>query len=698
MSAYARMMRRNAGREGKQRPHAAQPRRAQGKPHGKAGRKRGKATIDPEAAAQAKSVPIKPPRLDKPPARPTADFSDRISRAHAELHEQNRLQKALRTMEGFRDTASSNRERPTQAEEALRASRDLYAELYDYAPIGYVTIDTAGVIENANHTAAALLGTDRASLLGRPFLTLVAPPDRASFLEYRSRAVTGRTVTIELTVHTADGRPVPVQLRTRESLVPGAGRRRRVFLMSILNLSEVRRNERERLRLATEQQQAQLASEAKDRFLAVLSHELRTPLTPILAAVSDPQLLGDATPALRDTLEMIRRNIGIEVQLVEDLLDVSRVSTGKLRLLRQPTDLHQIIREAVELLEGEARAVGLELLRDLRADHHWVRGDPTRLRQVVWNLLRNAIKFTPAGGRILTRSINAAGTGGAGGGAGGGAQITVSVRDSGIGIDPQRLHTLFTPFEQVNPAPAALGAGLGLGLTICQALVKAHDGTITAHSEGADTGSTFEFTLETIPTPTAADIAQYVAQSLAKDDSKNGVAVASSRHPSPRGPSPLATPRTEPPTKSPAAAPAPAAARGLSIMLVEDHPDTAAVMARLLQRQGYRVSVAHTYSEALALADEPDEPFDLAISDISLPDGSGLDLMRRIRSTHETTRGIALSGLASDADVQRSRDAGFDQHLAKPINFDQLLSVIATLASPATAVPMSSPPADPSQE
>jgi CheY-like chemotaxis protein len=220
-----------------------------------------------------------------------------------------------------------------------------------------------------------------------------------------------------------------------------------------------------------------------------------------------------------------------------------------------------------------------------------------------------------------------------------------------------------------------------LGLTICKALVAAHEGSIVAHSEGKGAGSTFEFTLATIPTPASAPAsapAPRPASAPAQNESTIPKPAHDESRPTPAShlppPPPLAASRTQSPAP---ARPAPSSrSRPLHIMLVEDHPDTATVMAKLLQRQGHDVAVAHTYQEAMALTEDE---FDLAISDISLPDGSGLDLMRRVRQSHETTKGIALSGLASQADMQRSREAGFDQHLAKPINFDQLLTVINTL-------------------
>jgi len=208
----------------------------------------------------------------------------------------------------------------------------------------------------------------------------------------------------------------------------------------------------------------------------------------------------------------------------------------------------------------------------------------------MWNLLRNAVKFTPSGGNVRVRSINA------------GDNITISVRDTGIGIEPRHIDRLFIPFEQVSPGT---GVGLGLGLAICRGLAEAHQGKIEAHSDGPGHGSTFEVTLQTIDMPMGATTAP-AATASASDAPANG-----------KSPKPAAA--TPPPSDS-TIAPSPSAQTGLRIMLVEDHRDTAQVMSRLLKSQGHRVEVATSLGDALALANEP---FDLAISDITLPDGSG---------------------------------------------------------------------------
>jgi CheY-like chemotaxis protein len=246
------------------------------------------------------------------------------------------------------------------------------------------------------------------------------------------------------------------------------------------------------------------------------------------------------------------------------------------------------------------------------------------MQQVFWNLMNNAVKFTPSRGRVAVRTANPApGT------------LTVEVRDTGVGIDPDMLGRIFRPFEQAERTLRRRFGGLGLGLTISRRLVEVHGGTLVASSAGTDRGATFTVTLETIPAPEA----------LARCDEAPAID---------------------------GVAPGPPAS--LRILLVEDHEDTRRAMSRLLRMQGHEVTTADTVRAALDLAAR--ETFDLLISDIGLPDGSGLELMRQLRQV----RGIALSGFGSEDDLRRSREAGFAHHLTKPVNFRTLEQLIRGLS------------------
>jgi CheY-like chemotaxis protein/anti-sigma regulatory factor (Ser/Thr protein kinase) len=352
--------------------------------------------------------------------------------------------------------------------------------------------------------------------------------------------------------------------------------------------------------------------------LAVLSHELRTPLTPILALAS---LLArdEKLPAgFKDDLEMIRRNVELEARLIDDLLDLTRITQNKLRLFRQRVNVHELIRHVIEMCEMELRAKHIRFTRQLDADQCEVLADPARLQQVLWNLLKNAIKFTPEGGSISIESEIE------------GDRLTIRVIDNGIGIDSQTLPKLFNAFEQGSATVTRQFGGLGLGLAISKALIDAHGGKLEARSQGIGRGATFSIELP--------------LHSRQQSSDSSGPAS-----------SPKVTPQT------------------LRILLVEDHSDTQQMMARLLESAGHRVQTADCVNRALNVA--ASAQFDLVISDLGLPDGSGLDLMHQLRTRHGIC-GIALSGYGMEHDVQRSRAAGFAHHLTKPITPDRLEAAI----------------------
>src|SRR6185295_8174182 len=233
------------------------------------------------------------------------------------------------------------------------------------------------------------------------------------------------------------------------------------------------------------QRELEEASRAKDQFLAVLSHELRTPLTPVLAVVTaleeDPTIPADARVSLR----IVRRNVELEARLIDDLLDLTRVNRGKLQMVSEVVAVHELIRTAVEMAaREEAHAKGIKLALALDAQHDEVWGDPVRLQQVIWNLLRNAVKFTPPGGCIKVRSENVE------------QLLRVEFIDNGMGIDPQSLPKIFNAFEQAEEAIKKRFGGLGLGLAISKGLVEAQGGRLTASSDGLGKGS--NFTLEMV--------------------------------------------------------------------------------------------------------------------------------------------------------------------------------------------------------
>jgi PAS domain S-box-containing protein len=433
-------------------------------------------------------------------------------------------------------------------------------------------------------------------------------------VEYRVRHRDGHYVDIwdkGLIVRDAEGRAVRV-------------------VGSAIDISDRKRAQQE---LETAHREAQAANEAKDQFLATLSHELRTPLTPILAVISrleeDPRFGGPS-----DELAMIRRNAELEARLIDDLLDLTRISRGKLELHRRKTDARQVVQHALATTERELVEKGLRLEVWLAAESHRVAADAARLTQVFWNLLSNAVKFTPAGGKISVRSRLEPSPAGV-------RELVVEVEDTGIGIEPDVLPRIFDAFEQTDRRITKKFGGLGLGLAVSRAIVDLHGGRLTAASAGRDQGSTFTVRLPLM--------------GRREDLDETGIWFSRPR-------------RDE-------ARPEAGAQRPSRILLVEDHADTAEAMADLLRLGGHQVTLAGSVGEALAAAEGNGSGFDLVVSDLGLPDGSGQDLMRELARRHGL-KGIALSGYGMEDDVQRSREAGFAFHLTKPVDRQALETTI----------------------
>jgi CheY-like chemotaxis protein len=372
------------------------------------------------------------------------------------------------------------------------------------------------------------------------------------------------------------------------------------------------------------------ANAAKDQFLALLSHELRNPLSPVIAMVGELEASAPDSPEVRRALEVIRRNVELEARLIDDLLDVTRISKGKLQLSLETVSVHEILQRSYEICREDIAAKDLKIDFRLRAEHVYVKGDSARLQQVFWNLIKNSVKFTPEKGQILIETSNPFPD-----------AIEIRTTDTGIGIEPDKMQTIFNAFEQGQSSITRKFGGLGLGLAISKAMVAAHGGRIKAESQGRDRGATFVVTLETVAMPDVA-----------------------SRH-GDKKPSKERGGKQEQATKP----------KG-RVLVVDDHFDTCTGMKMMLERRGYRVTVAHTADQAVEKTRH--EEFDLVISDIGLPDRSGYELMQEL-STTRGLRGIALSGFGMENDVSRARDAGFATHLTKPINFDRLEESIQNL-------------------
>ncbi|HEX6323321.1 MAG TPA: response regulator [Vicinamibacterales bacterium] len=397
--------------------------------------------------------------------------------------------------------------------------------------------------------------------------------------------------------------------------------------LALYRSEEARRQLLEREKAAREE--AQAANRAKDEFLATLSHELRTPLNAILGWV---RLMGSGNldqQTMQRALEIIERNTRLQAQLIEDLLDVSRIISGKLRLDLRPASLSSVVEAAIEAVRPTADAKHITMEFHATAASDSVLIDQGRMQQVVWNLLSNALKFTPEHGRV-TIALGSAD-----------ATLSLRVTDTGVGINPEFLPFVFDRFRQEDAATTRAHGGLGLGLSIVRHLVELHGGRTTAESDGEGRGSTFAVHL-----PLAA------TSSLVKDYAATTSAALED------------LPSLE----------------GVHVLLVEDEKDARTLTTTLLERQGARVTAAATAAEALA-ALEAEVP-DVLLSDIAMPGMDGYELIRQVREKDEWSRipAAALTAFVSPTDRGRALLAGFDTHVPKPVEPAELMAVVAALA------------------
>src|SRR3984893_13389164 len=376
---------------------------------------------------------------------------------------------------------------------------------------------------------------------------------------------------------------------------------------------QVRNREFEAQKIAAEK-----ASKAKDNFLAALSHELRTPLTPALAAAT---YLEENAPKLPrefvEDVQIIRRNVQLQARLIDDLLDLTRIAKGKLKLTMELVDANALVRDAIDIANSAIAAKKLHVSTRFDATRSHILGDSIRLQQVFWNLINNAVKFTPPGGQIAIRTSNDDA-----------GRFHFEVRDNGIGIERERLASLFTPFEQADASVSREFGGLGLGLAISKHLVGLHRGTIEAKSRGRSFGATFEVTLNTVP---------------------EGVGT---------------TDRDSRARKAPS--------KALRILLVEDHRDTRRTLSRLLTHFGHEVFAADNIQSALKIVASGN--IDVLLCDIGLPDGSGYEVISQIRRKRPI-KAVAITGFGTEEDVRRSKEAGFDFHRCKQVIIYELQSV-----------------------
>jgi PAS domain S-box-containing protein len=519
------------------------------------------------------------------------------------------------------------------------------AAVVDSADDAVITKTLEGVITSWNPGAQRLFGYTADEAIGQP-VTVLIPDDhldeeptilsrirageRVEHYETVRRRKDGSLVDISLTVSPIrgpDGRVVGASKIARDISD------RKLAERELARLLESERHARQEAEQA--HREAEEASRLKDEFLATVSHELRTPLTAILGWAHMLRTGQLSEPDARAVYETIERNARAQSQLIDDLLDVSRIITGKLRIDVRPVDPNSFIEAAVEAVRPGAEAKGVRLDKDTEACDAWVAGDPVRLQQVVWNLLSNAVKFTPRGGSIEVRL------------AGDGAQVEISVRDTGGGIAPEFLPHVFDRFRQADGRITREHGGLGLGLSIVRHLVELHGGSVRAESPGEGHGSTFTVSLPPAPARAGAS--------------------ASS-------------------TETPTAQGCPEMLNGLRVLIVDDEPDTLLMLKVGLSRCGAEVETAGAAAEALAALDA--RRFDVLISDIGMPGEDGYDLIRKVRLRPADEGGripaVALTAYARVEDRLQALRSGYQMHVPKPVELAELVAVTSSLVGRAT--------------
>ena len=404
-------------------------------------------------------------------------------------------------------------------------------------------------------------------------------------------------------------------------------------------------------------EQLREANRAKDEFLATLSHELRTPLTPILGWINMLKRFSLSDPLLSQGLDTIERNARQQAELINDLLDVTRIISGKIDMVRELIDLSELVTASVNQIRPQAEARSIDLDLSVSEESVLCFVDGVRVQQVLANLLTNAVKFTPEGGRVEVALLREAGTAGDG-------WAVVEVSDSGIGMEPEFLRLVFERFTQADGGLSRRYGGLGLGLAISKALVELHGGEISAWSDGLGQGSRFKVRLPVNYTP--AELYSTNAASLTRAEGLSHASAYSGE--GDREQLVLSAPDSAEPL-------------GLRILLVEDSRDTLEMLKLWLDHYGCEVDTANTAAEGLRIAVE--RPPHLIISDIGMPELDGYELIRRLRKTRglEKVPAIALTGYARNEDRDLAFSAGYNAHVAKPTDLGQLVELIRKLTT-----------------
>jgi len=531
----------------------------------------------------------------------------------------------------------------TGVEEALRADREWFRTTLGSIGDAVIAADDGGRVTDLNAVAEALTGYRASEALGQPIDSVftahgadpqiaIESPFARVFLEGRVADLPRDTVLVARTAaeFPVEGCVAPIR--------DARGQPRGVVLV-FRDIRERRRVEEERASLLSRERaaraDAEQASRAKDEFIATLSHELRTPLNSVLGWARLLRMGKLDAPGVARAVEAIERGATTQAQIVDDLLDIARVVRGQLRLDVRPVELVPVIEASIDTVRPAAAAREIEIAAVLEPRAGPVAGDPGRLQQVVWNLLTNAIKFTPSGGRVEVRLAH------------GGDHVEISVKDTGAGIPPELLPHVFERFRQGDSSTTRAHGGLGLGLAIVRHLVEAHGGTVTAESDGLGLGSSFCVSLPFFQA-----------------------------RPRPREAEPVrAAVRPVPP-------PAVTSLEALRVLIVDDDHDTLEVVKELLEQAGAAVTSAASADEALASLRQ--SPPDVLLSDIGMPGQDGYELIRRVRDLAPEQGGrvpaAALTAFTQSDHRQKALSAGYQLYLPKPIEPAELTAAVARLA------------------
>jgi PAS domain S-box-containing protein len=522
-----------------------------------------------------------------------------------------------------------------QMEHGLEVSEVRYRRLFESAHDGILILNAeSGMIEDVNPFMLHLLDFTREHFLGKQLWEIGvfrdAEASKQGMDELRQE---GHIRYDDLPLEDRAGRRVPVEF---VSNVYQEGHQT-VIQCNIRDISGRKRHERERDALLANEQAARMEAEAanrtKDLFLATLSHEMRTPLNSIISWTSLLLRVDFDDPDFREGIEAIDRGAKAQARLIEDVLDVSRIVSGKLRLAILPCQLVKVITAALEIAQPAAEAKGVRIETELDPSAGNVSCDPGRIQQVIWNLVSNAVKFTARGGAVRVTLARGRST------------ARIQVIDNGRGIEPEFLPHVFDRFRQADSTTRRKFGGLGLGLSIAKQLTELHGGTLKAESAGMGAGATF-----------TADI-PLRAIAAAEDDAVEF-------------PSSAATLSHLPEVRL----------DGLHVLIVDDEPDARTAVLKVLQGAGAIVAVAGSVEEAMRILSH--DRLDVLVSDIAMPDEDGYDLIRKVRAAGHTVRdlpAIALTAFAHKEDQRRVLLAGFQVHVAKPVNPYDLTTIIGSL-------------------